>query len=135
MAPELFETGAITPAADIWALGATLYHAAVGRNPFDRGATAPTLRAILVDPLPDPGCGTALASACTAMLRRDPASRATIDQARALMTGAPGAASAPALVGAGAAPDRSAGEGTPLPTVAVDQQGLLPRLRNAFRNR
>lgn len=92
MAPELFETGTITPAADIWALGATLYHAADGRNPFDRGATGPTLRAILVDPLPDPGCGTALATACTAMLRRNPATRATISQARALMTGDPGAA-------------------------------------------
>jgi serine/threonine protein kinase len=135
MAPELFETGAITPAADIWALGATLYHAAVGRNPFDRGATAPTLRAILVDPLPDPGCGTALASACTAMLRRDPASRATIDQARALMTGSPGGVNAPTLVGAASATEHSPGAGSPLPTVEVDQQGFLPRLRSAFRNR
>jgi eukaryotic-like serine/threonine-protein kinase len=88
MAPELFEAGTITPAADIWALGATLYSAADGRNPFDRGATGPTLRAILVDPLPDPGCGTALATACGAMLQRDPARRASIAQARALMTGA-----------------------------------------------
>lgn len=106
MAPELFEAGAITPAVDIWALGATLYHAADGRNPFDRGATGPTLRAILVDPLPDPGCGTALATACTAMLQRNPASRATIAQARALMTGAPSPAAnqphlQPGLAGGG----------------------------------
>jgi eukaryotic-like serine/threonine-protein kinase len=92
MAPELFETGEITPAADIWSLGATLYHAAVGRNPFDRGSAGATLRAILLEPLPDPGCGTMLAAACTAMLVRDPAKRATIAQARALMTGEPVAA-------------------------------------------
>ena len=143
MAPELFESGTITPAADIWSLGTTLYHAADGRNPFDRGATGPTLRAILVDPLPDPGCGTALATACTAMLRRDPASRASIAQVRALMTSDPriagdlGAAAIPGPANAGPANPgqvpaaRPGSEEAPTQTV----EGFLPRLRSAFNGR
>ncbi|HXT90889.1 MAG TPA: serine/threonine-protein kinase [Trebonia sp.] len=136
MAPELFESGTITPAVDIWALGATLYHAADGRNPFDRGATGPTLRAILLDPLPDPGCGTNLATACTAMLQRDPTSRATIAQVRALMTGA-----MPPTANAGPRPDASGTTRSPrsddlrTQTLEVDQQGFLPRLRSTFNSR
>lgn len=87
MAPELFDAKTITPAADIWALGVTLYHAADGRNPFDKDSTTATLRAILLDPLPDPGCGTFLASACTAMLHRDPARRASVPLARDILLG------------------------------------------------
>jgi eukaryotic-like serine/threonine-protein kinase len=142
MAPELFETGTITPAADIWALGATLYHAADGRNPFDRGATGPTLRAILVDPLPDPGCGTLLATACSAMLQRDPARRATIAQARALMTGAPNptAHSGPGYAAPQAntplAPEPIAHhhcQEIPTQTVEVRQPTFLPHGTNAAR--
>jgi serine/threonine protein kinase/sugar lactone lactonase YvrE len=81
MAPELFESQPITPAADLWALGATLYAAAHGRGPFDRDTTSATLRAILLDDLPAPCCGPALATAITGLLERDPARRATASQA------------------------------------------------------
>lgn len=144
MAPELFDVRGITPAADIWALGVTLYHAADGRNPFDKGTNAATLRAIILDPLPDPGCGTMLASACTAMLRREPERRATIEQARALMTGTMTAtmtpdgptftpAARPPADPRRAAPSR--GEYVPTETVDAAQQGFLPRLRNPFSSR
>ncbi len=72
LAPELFDAAPITPAADLWSLGAALYAALAGRGPFNRGATGATLRAILVDPVPGPPCEPLLAAAITAMLQRDP---------------------------------------------------------------
>ena len=83
LAPELFESAPITPAADVWSLGATLYAAAEGCGPFDRGTTGATLRAILIDDPPVPRCSPALATALTGMLQRDPARRASTSQARA----------------------------------------------------
>lgn len=84
-APELFESVPITPAVDLWSLGATLYHAADGHGPFDRDSTGATLRAIVLDELPVPGCDERLAVAITGLLQRNPAERATIDQAGALL--------------------------------------------------
>lgn len=90
MAPELFESGAMpTPAADLWSLGATLYHAASGHNPFGRDSTAATLRAILMDPPPAPANAGPLFTAIAGLLQRDPARRITIPQVHALLSGAP----------------------------------------------
>lgn len=82
MAPELFNSQPITPAADLWSLGATLYCAVAGQGPFDRDTTEATLRAILIDEVPVPDCSAGLARAITGLLQRDPAQRATIGQAR-----------------------------------------------------
>ena len=82
LAPELFESAPITPAADVWSLGATLYAAAEGHGPFDRETTGATLRAILIDDPPVPHCSPALAAALAGMLQRDPAQRASTGQAR-----------------------------------------------------
>lgn len=82
LAPELFESAPITPAADVWSLGATLFAAAEGRSPFDRESTGATLRALLIDQVPAARCAPPLAAAISGMLQRDPARRATVDQAR-----------------------------------------------------
>jgi serine/threonine protein kinase len=89
LAPELFESAPITPAADVWSLGATLFAAAEGRAPFDRDTAGATLRAILVDDPPVPRCPPPLSAAISWMLQRDPARRATVDQARDTLLGAP----------------------------------------------
>jgi eukaryotic-like serine/threonine-protein kinase len=83
IAPELFNGGTVTPAVDLWSLGATLYHAAEGHGPFNRDSAAATLHAILLDEVPVPRCDPGLAAALTGLLRRDPHERATIEQARA----------------------------------------------------
>ena len=49
MAPELFQGRPPSPATDLWSLGATLFHIAEGRAPFERGNTAATLHAILYE--------------------------------------------------------------------------------------
>jgi serine/threonine protein kinase len=87
MAPELFESAPITPAVDLWSLGATFYYAAESRGPFDRDTTAATLHAILIEDLPVPSCAPDLAAAISGLLTRDPARRFSITQARAVLTG------------------------------------------------
>jgi hypothetical protein len=72
---------------DLWALGATLYSAVAGRNPFDRQTTAATFHAILMADLPPVPCGPPLAPVITGLLVRDPAQRMSAQQARALLTG------------------------------------------------
>lgn len=88
MAPELFDSKpVISPAADLWSLGASLYCAAAGHGPFDRDATSATLRAILLDDMPVPTCSPGLAAAITSLLQRDPQQRAAkLPQARAQLS-------------------------------------------------
>jgi Protein kinase domain/NACHT domain len=74
MAPEQFE-GVADPAADMWALGATLYTALEGAPPFD-GDTAPALmNAILHRPLVPPRHAGPLRELLKALLSKDPAQR------------------------------------------------------------
>ncbi len=94
-APELFDAGPITPAADVWSLGATLFAAAEGYGPFDRDTAGSTLRAILLDDLPVPRCPQPLAGAIRGMLERDPARRSATSQARAQLLEADAARAAP----------------------------------------
>jgi hypothetical protein len=89
LAPELFEGKPVSPAADLWSLGATLYYATAGKSPFDRDTTAATLRAILIEDVPAPRCRSPLATAITALLTRDPARRATSQQARSILQQTP----------------------------------------------
>src|ERR1700743_586389 len=88
MAPEQLQGLDITPAADLWALGVTIYDAVAGRNPFERQTTAATFHAILMADLPPAPCGPPLAAVITGLLVRDPAQRMSTQQARALLTGA-----------------------------------------------
>jgi serine/threonine protein kinase len=46
MAPETIEDGRFGPASDLFSLGATLYAAVEGRQPFDEGSTFSTLQAV-----------------------------------------------------------------------------------------
>jgi len=70
LAPECFDDGQVGPATDLWAFGATLFHAVAGRAPFERETTTATLRAILFEEPPPPPCGPPLADAITGLLTR-----------------------------------------------------------------
>ena len=112
MAPEQLQGLEITPAVDLWALGATLYDAVAGRNPFDRETTAATFHAILMADLPAAPCGPPLAPVITGLLVRDPAQRLSTQQARALLTGPavppPGPPTGPGEAWAAPGPGRTA---------------------------
>ncbi len=85
LAPELLEGEDPTLAADLWSVGATLFHAVAGRGPFDRPAAAAVLHAVLYAELPAPPCDGPLAQVITGCLVRDPAARLTGEQALALL--------------------------------------------------
>jgi serine/threonine protein kinase len=85
LAPECFDTGDAGPAADLWALGATLYHAVAGRAPFDRDTATATLRAILFEEPPPPPGDPRLGEAISGLLTRSADQRLSSDAARQLL--------------------------------------------------
>ncbi|MES4901709.1 MULTISPECIES: serine/threonine-protein kinase [unclassified Streptomyces] len=85
MAPELFQGADPSPATDLWSLGATLFHAIEGHDPFARQTPAATLHAILRDDLPPLNCHPPLSTLITGLLTRDTADRMTSQEVRALL--------------------------------------------------
>ena len=96
LAPECFDGGQ-GAAADLWALGATLFHAVAGRSPFERDTATATLRAILFEEPPAPPCEPHLAEVITGLLTRPVDQRLTGDAARPLLQRAADAPSPPAV--------------------------------------
>jgi hypothetical protein len=86
--------GRAGPAADLWALGATLWFAVEGAAPFERGRPAVTLGAILHDPPGHPSRAGPLGPVLLALLDKDPARRPPAVAVRRLLeplTAAPAA--------------------------------------------
>ena len=83
MAPEQAKGEPSGPAADWWALGATMFYAVEGEPPFDRGTSIATLAAVVNDPPRAPRRAGALAPLITALLSKDPGSRPTGPKIRA----------------------------------------------------
>ncbi|HEX7277262.1 MAG TPA: serine/threonine-protein kinase, partial [Acidimicrobiales bacterium] len=75
MAPEQVTGEVVGPAADLWALGATLYFAVEGRPPFDKGTAVPTMAAIVREPPRTPTRSGPLAPLLQALLTKDPGAR------------------------------------------------------------
>ncbi len=101
MSPERLEGGPADPAADLWALGATLYFAVQGTGPFQRDSTAATISAVLHADPPPPRTRGPLGSVITGLLQRSPQTRLSGPQAAMLLT-SPGQASAPTQTGTAA---------------------------------
>jgi hypothetical protein len=75
VAPEQAAGRGAGPAADLWALGATLWFAVEGVAPFERGHPVATLSAILSDPPGRPARAGPLEPVLLALLDKDPARR------------------------------------------------------------
>ncbi|WP_329376460.1 protein kinase [Streptomyces sp. NBC_01351] len=85
MAPEQLEGEPPTPATDLWALGATLYGAVEGVQPFSAETfTALCIAIVTQEPRPAERAGP-LTDVLAALLTKDPARRATADQALAAL--------------------------------------------------
>ena len=84
MAPEQVEAQAVSPATDLWALGATLWFAVEGQPPFG-GGEFQTLSAIVNGQPHRPERLGPLAPVLARLLVKDPAGRATAAQLRPLL--------------------------------------------------
>jgi serine/threonine protein kinase len=80
MAPEQAENAAASPAADLWALGATLFNAVEGRPPYQGPDYVTVLLTLLTQDPPAPVRAGPLAPVITALLRKDPERRPSAEQ-------------------------------------------------------
>ncbi len=88
IAPEIASGRPVTPAADLWGLGATLFAAVEGRPPYDAGTAMATVASVVQDEVPRPSCSGPLAEVISGLMTKDPARRMPLSQVRQLL-GAP----------------------------------------------
>ncbi|HEX2299923.1 MAG TPA: protein kinase [Pseudonocardiaceae bacterium] len=89
IAPEVASGGQVTPAADLWGLGATLFAAVEGRPPYDAGDPVMTVSAVVLDEVPMPSCSGPLAEVISGLMVKDPAARMPLATVRARLGSPP----------------------------------------------
>jgi tRNA A-37 threonylcarbamoyl transferase component Bud32 len=108
LAPERARGGIAGPAADLWALGASLFAAVEGRPPFERDGVLASLTAVVADELdPAPHAGP-LRPVIEGLLDKNPAKRLGIRRTERMLLQAESAAGEPAATHALPAPESSA---------------------------
>jgi hypothetical protein len=86
IAPEVAAGREVTPAADLWGLGATLFAAVEGRPPYDPdGSVLETLSAVVNGDVPTPACAGPLSDVIAALMVKDPAGRAVPEDVRRML--------------------------------------------------
>ncbi|MDQ1689904.1 MAG: eukaryotic-like serine/threonine-protein kinase [Pseudonocardiales bacterium] len=81
MAPESIQEGRFGPESDLFSLGATLYAAVEGRQPFDERSTFSTLEAVKSQVPPPARHAGCLRPVIDGLLAKDPDARLTLSQA------------------------------------------------------
>ncbi|MDG4864775.1 serine/threonine-protein kinase [Streptomyces sp. T-3] len=85
LAPERVRGADPGPAADLWALGATLYAAVEGLSPFRRTSPLSTMQAVVEDEPEAMQYAGPLAPVITALLRKDPFARPGMAEAEQML--------------------------------------------------
>jgi eukaryotic-like serine/threonine-protein kinase len=86
IAPEQALGREVTPATDLWGLGATLFYAVCGRPPFDRGEPIATLTSVAHDDVEVDSCAGPLGAVLARMLAKDPTARPGVADLRAMLS-------------------------------------------------
>ncbi|GAA3539692.1 serine/threonine-protein kinase [Amycolatopsis ultiminotia] len=82
IAPEVASGGAVTPGADLWGLGATLFAAVEGAPPYDAdGDPLETVGKVVNGKVPRPNPGP-LAGVITALMKKEPEKRISLREVR-----------------------------------------------------
>ncbi|MBX7268140.1 serine/threonine protein kinase [Micromonospora sp. Llam7] len=129
LSPERINGQPVTAAADLWALGVTLYTAVTGRSPFQREDTQATLAAILHSQPATPAHAGRLWPVIKGLLIKDPVSRLGTEPARQLLTNVARPAGRPHRPRHGAGPDG----GQPRPRTTVPPTTVACRTRSRRR--
>ena len=83
IAPEVAAGQPVTPAADLWGLGATLFAAIEGRPPYDvRGEAVATITEVVDGKVPAPRDPGPVGQVVSALMVKDPDKRITLDEVR-----------------------------------------------------
>jgi serine/threonine protein kinase len=83
IAPEVAAGQPVTPAADLWGLGATLFAALEGRPPYDvHGDPVSTITEVVDGEVPRPRTSNAVADVIMALMVKDPDARMPLDEVR-----------------------------------------------------
>ncbi|MET8684041.1 serine/threonine-protein kinase [Streptomyces sp. NPDC004732] len=85
LAPERVSGSNPGPASDLWALGATLYTAVEGISPFRRTSPIGTMQAVVTEEPEPPRHAGVLGPVISALLRKDPATRPTAEEAEHML--------------------------------------------------
>ncbi|WP_405415139.1 serine/threonine-protein kinase [Pseudonocardia alni] len=84
IAPEVAAGQPVTPAADLWGLGATLWAAVEGRPPYDvDGDPVRTITEVVDGPVPAPTVTGPLAEVIAGLMVKEPSGRMPLDEVRA----------------------------------------------------
>ncbi|MGP4006807.1 protein kinase domain-containing protein [Streptomyces sp. 4N124] len=86
LAPERAAGGPPTPAADLFSLGCTLYHAVEGLGPFERESHLAEITAVVTEEPRPPERAGALGPVIQAMLVKDPGQRISATEAEAALS-------------------------------------------------
>jgi eukaryotic-like serine/threonine-protein kinase len=83
IAPEVAAGQAVTPAADLWGLGATLFAAVEGRPPYDvNGDPFATITEVVDGEVPRPRGSGPVVDVISALMRKDPDARMPLEEVR-----------------------------------------------------
>lgn len=84
IAPEIASGAPVTPRADLWGLGATLFAAVEGRAPYDPdGEALAIVSEVVHGEVPTPSIDGPLRSVIEALMVKDPAARISLSEVRA----------------------------------------------------
>ncbi|OLT21560.1 hypothetical protein BJF78_07995 [Pseudonocardia sp. CNS-139] len=83
IAPEVAAGQPVTPAADLWGLGATLFAAVEGRPPYDvNGDPVATITEVVDGDVPRPRGAGPVADVIMALMRKEPDARMPLEEVR-----------------------------------------------------